>query len=91
MRLDPNGRKLAIGKKAVPLRNMEYALMEYFMNHAGKVLNRTQLLEDVWDRNIFCSTNTIDVHVSMLRQKLHPHVRRDIIKTIHCIGYMLDL
>ena len=64
--------------------------MEYFLRNTGKVLSRTQLLEDVWDRNICWPTNTIDVHVSALRQKLKKYLSYDPIKTIHSIGYMFD-
>jgi DNA-binding response OmpR family regulator len=64
--------------------------MEYFMRNAGRVLSRTQILEDVWDRNIFCPTNTVDVHVSSLRTKLSAYNCDSFIKTVHCVGYIFD-
>ncbi|MBI2634288.1 winged helix-turn-helix transcriptional regulator [Candidatus Peregrinibacteria bacterium] len=91
LKLDVDSRKFFIGRRVIPLRNKEYSLLEYFMMNVGKVLSRTQILEDVWDRNIFCPTNTIDVHVSGLRQKLQAYTKRNPIKTIYCIGYMFDL
>jgi len=85
--LDMVSRKARIKGVVIFLRNKEYSLLEYFMRNCNKVLTRTRLLEEVWDRNIFCPTNTIDVHVSSLRRKLKKHLRFELIKTIHCIGY----
>jgi two-component system copper resistance phosphate regulon response regulator CusR len=62
--------------------------MEYFLKNIGMILTRTQILEDVWDMNICCATNTIDVHVSRLRKKLKNLFKKDLIKTVHCIGYL---
>lgn len=80
-------RKALIKGSKIVLRNKEYSLLEYFIKNCDKVLTRTRLLEDVWDRNIFCSTNTVDVHVSSLRRKLKRYLKVDLIQTIHCIGY----
>lgn len=88
--LDLSSRKLFIEKKCIFLRNKEFSLLEYFVRHVGKVLSRTQLLEDVWDKDIFCPTNTIDVHVSSLRRKLRRYRCANFIKTVHCIGYIFE-
>ncbi len=88
MRLDPVTRELVVFDRHIFLRNKEFCLMEYFMKNVGKVLSRTQILEDVWDHNICCATNTVDVHVSSLRQKLSNINYEKLIRTIHCIGYV---
>jgi len=85
--LNLSSRKALVKGCVIVLRNKEYSLLEYFMKNCNKVLTRTRLLEDVWDRNIFCSTNTVDVHVSSLRRKLKKYLKIDLIQTIHCIGY----
>ncbi len=90
IKLDSLSRKLIISNEIVVLRNKEFCLMEYFMNHVGIVLSRTRLLEEVWDQNICCATNTIDVHISSLRQKLSIFNRRELIRTVHCIGYIFS-
>ncbi|PIR54757.1 hypothetical protein COU74_03335 [Candidatus Peregrinibacteria bacterium CG10_big_fil_rev_8_21_14_0_10_36_19] len=74
----------------VPMRYREFSLLKFFMEHPGEVLTRTRLLEEVWDRNIFCATNTIDVHVSLLRRKLRSQSFRNHIKTVHCVGYIFN-
>jgi len=86
--LDTISRKARVKGIIIILRNKEYSLLEYFMRNCNRVLTRTRLLEDVWDRNIFCSTNTVDVHVSSLRKKLKKHLKFELIKTVHCIGYL---
>ncbi|MBD3361065.1 hypothetical protein GF366_04685 [Candidatus Peregrinibacteria bacterium] len=90
LKLEPSTRKFYVGNNYVFLRNKEFCLLEYFMINIGRVLSRTQILEDVWDHNICCPTNTVDVHVSNLRQKLKLHQSADLIKTIHCVGYIFE-
>ncbi len=88
--LDIESRKFFVKEKNISLRNKEFCLLKYFMTNIGKVLSRTQILEEVWDRNICCPTNTVDVHVSSLRRKLKKSAKEDFIKTVHCVGYIFD-
>jgi DNA-binding response OmpR family regulator len=90
IKMDKRSRKLVIDDSTIPLRNMEFSLLEYFMENVGRVLSRTELLEEVWDRNICCATNTVDVHVSSLRKKMEKYFSRNVIRTVHCIGYIFD-
>lgn len=90
LKLDPDKRTLRIKRTSVFLRNKEFSLLDYFLNNPGRVLTRTQILEDVWDRNICCATNTVDVHVSSLRRILSKHFEKPLIKTIHCVGYIFE-
>ena len=90
LKLCLDSRKLFCRGQYIYLRNKEFSLLEYFMKNVGKVLSRTQILEDVWDRNICCPTNTVDVHVSNLRKKLHKKFSLNLIKTVYCIGYIFD-
>ncbi|MBI4235548.1 winged helix-turn-helix transcriptional regulator [Candidatus Peregrinibacteria bacterium] len=87
-RLDVSCRLAYVKGRKLRLRNKEFLLLEYFLKNVGRVISRTQLLEDVWDRNICCATNTVDVHVSSLRQKIRSTSRFDCIKTIYCVGYV---
>lgn len=89
-RLDLTCRLAYVKGRKLFLRNKEFLLLEYFMKNVGRVLSRTQILEDVWDRNICCSTNTVDVHVSSLRLKIRHKSRFDCIKTIYCVGYIFE-
>ena len=90
LKLNLQTRALEFEDSSIYLRHQEFSLLLYFIQNPGRVLSRTQILEDVWDRNIFCRTNTVDVHVSVLRNKIKPYTKRQIIKTIHCAGYLFD-
>lgn len=89
-RLDMISRKVFVSGKYIYLRNKEFCLLEYFIKNIGKVLTRTIILEDVWDRNILCPTNTVDVHVSSLRRKIKSCEDGDFIRTVPCIGYIFE-
>lgn len=90
VKLDFCTRKFFINEIFIPLRNKEFSLLFYFLKNAGRVISRTEILEEVWDQNIFCATNTVDVHVSALRRKLKKYFGIDLIKTVHCVGYVFE-
>lgn len=91
IKLDFNTRRLFVKNRSLPLRNKEFTLLSYFFKNIGRVLSRTQLIEEVWDRNMCWATNTVDVHVSHLRRLLKKHCDRELIKTVHCIGYIFEI
>ncbi len=88
IRLDFLGRQVFVNDDVVILRNKLFELLVYFIKNSGKVISRTQLLEDVWDRNIMWPTNTLDVHINALRRTLRKRLGYDVIRTVHCIGYV---
>jgi two-component system OmpR family response regulator len=75
--------------KEIPLQNREFKLLEYMMRHAGQVVTRTMLLENVWDFHFDPQTNVIDVQVSRLRQKIDKGFTASLIHTIRGAGYKL--
>lgn len=82
-------RKVTRDAKAITLQPREFKLLEYLMRHAGQVVTRTMLLENVWDYNFDPQTNVIDVHISKLRQKIDAGTDRPLLRTIRNAGYML--
>ena len=74
----------------VQLQPREFRLLEYLMRHAGQVVTRTMLLENVWDYHFDPQTNVIDVHVSHLRQKVDRPFPTALIRTVRSTGYMLS-
>ncbi|MBU1992330.1 MAG: response regulator transcription factor [Patescibacteria group bacterium] len=88
--LDMSKRILRKSNRIVPLRNKEFALMEYLMMNPKRVLPRTEIVENVWDRNTEIMTNTIDVHISKLRKKIGTGSNKTYIQTINCVGYLFD-
>ncbi len=89
LRMDLLSRKVTRGARAVALQPREFKLLEYLMRHAGQVVTRTMLLENVWEYNFDPQTNVVDVHISKLRQKIEPEPERPLLKTVRNAGYML--
>ena len=72
-----------------PLQPREFRLLEYLMKHAGQVVTRTMLLENVWDYHFDPQTNVIDVHVSRLRAQDRQGLRQPLLHTVRGAGYMI--
>jgi two-component system OmpR family response regulator len=90
LRMDLLSRKVARGARSIALQPREFKLLEYLMRHAGQVVTRTMLLENVWDYNFDPQTNVVDVHISKLRQKIDGDAERPLLKTVRNSGYMLS-
>lgn len=71
------------------LKPQEYRVLEYLMRHAGQVVTRTMLLENVWDYHFDPQTNVIDVHMSRLRAKIDKAPWPPLIHTLRGAGYSL--
>jgi len=89
LRMDLVARKVSRGGKAIALQPREFKLLEYLMRHAGQVVTRTMLIENVWDYHFDPQTNVIDVHVSRLRQKIDTGFDRLLLHTVRGVGYRL--
>ncbi|MGH6763109.1 MAG: winged helix-turn-helix domain-containing protein [Phyllobacterium sp.] len=75
--------------KSIVLQPREFRLLEYLMRHAGQVVTRTMLLENVWDYHFDPQTNVIDVHISRLRSKIEKDFESALLHTVRGAGYML--
>ena len=73
----------------IVLQPREFRLLEYLMKHAGQVVTRTMLLENVWDYHFDPQTNVIDVHISRLRSKIDKGFAQPLLHTIRGAGYMI--
>ena len=89
LRMDLLSRKVQRGNRAVTLQPREFKLLEYLMRHAGQVVTRTMLLENVWEYHFDPQTNVVDVHVSKLRQKIESGSERQLLRTVRNAGYMI--
>jgi len=89
LELDLTARTVKRSGKIIDLKPKEFALLEYFMRHAGQVVTRTMLLERVWDYAFDPQTNVIDVHVSRLRGKIDKDFDKPLLHTVRGAGYML--
>jgi DNA-binding response OmpR family regulator len=73
----------------IELTSKEFALLEYFMVNAGRVLSRTMIVEHVWDQSFEGLTNIVDVYVLQLRRKIDDNAERKLIRTIRGVGYSI--
>jgi two-component system, OmpR family, response regulator len=89
LELDLLTRDVTRAGKDIPLQPREFKLLEYLMRHAGHIVTRTMLLENVWDYHFDPQTNVIDVHVSRLRAKIDKGFDEPILQTVRGAGYMI--
>lgn len=71
-------------EKDIQLRKKEFELLEYLVRNRGRAVSRCELLDHVWDYREYIGSNTIDVHIKRIRDKLD---NKGLIKTIHGRGY----
>ena len=89
LELDRLAHSVTRGGQDIPLQPREFRLLEYLMRHAGQVVTRTMLLENVWDYHFDPQTNVIDVHVSRLRSKIDKGFDKPLLHTVRGAGYMI--
>jgi two-component system phosphate regulon response regulator PhoB len=77
--------------KEVHLGPTEFRLLDYLMQHPGRVFSREQLLDAVWGSDVYVEARTVDVHIGRLRKALNGDVDGDPIRTVRSAGYSLDL
>ncbi|MEA2992675.1 MAG: two-component system, OmpR family, response regulator [Alphaproteobacteria bacterium] len=89
LELDRLSHRVARNGEEIVLQPREFRLLEYLMKHAGQVVTRTMLLENVWDYHFDPQTNVIDVHISRLRSKIDKGFTQPLLHTIRGAGYMV--
>ena len=89
LELDRLSHSVKRAAREITLQPREFRLLEYLMRHAGQVVTRTMLLENVWDYHFDPQTNVIDVHVSRLRGKIEKGFDKPILHTVRGAGYMI--
>lgn len=87
--LDRLSHSVRRGTEEIVLQPREFRLLEYLMRHAGQVVTRTMLLENVWDYHFDPQTNVIDVHISRLRSKIDKGFAQPLLHTVRGAGYMI--
>ncbi|WP_436640065.1 response regulator transcription factor [Microbaculum sp. FT89] len=89
LELDRLAHRVQRGGTTIPVQPREFRLLEYLMRHAGQVVTRTMLLENVWDYHFDPQTNVIDVHMSRLRSKIDKGFAAPLLHTVRGAGYMI--
>lgn len=89
LEVDLLARKVVRAGQEIDLQPREFRLLEYLMKHAGQVVTRTMLLENVWEYHFDPQTNVIDVHISRLRAKIDKNFKQPLLHTVRGAGYSL--
>ncbi|WP_413206886.1 response regulator transcription factor [Rhodospirillum sp. A1_3_36] len=87
--MDLLSRKVTRAGQTIDLQPREFRLLEYLLRHAGQVVTRTMLLENVWDYHFDPQTNVVDVHISRLRRKMDEGFPTSFLETVRGAGYVL--
>lgn len=82
-------REVTRGGRRIVLKPREYEVLEYLMRHAGQVVTRTMLLEDVWNFHFDPHTTVVESHVSRLRARLDDGSGRELLHTVRGAGYRI--
>lgn len=90
LKLDPRTRQVVRDGVPIDLRKKEYALLECLLRNAGTAITRAYLSDYVWGVQQTVRTNSIDVHINSLRDKLDRNYEKQLIKTVHGLGYIID-
>jgi two-component system, OmpR family, response regulator len=87
--LDLLTREVTRARERLELQPREFALLEYLMRNAGRVISKTLILSHVWDYHFDPQTNVVDVLVSRLRSKVDKDHSKKYIQTLRGVGYVL--
>ncbi|MGQ2909290.1 MAG: phosphate regulon transcriptional regulator PhoB [Aliihoeflea sp.] len=88
--LDRESHRVYRDQVEVHLGPTEFRLLEFLMQHPGRVFSRGQLLDNVWGETIYIDERTVDVHVGRLRKAVNPDSAPDVIRTIRGAGYSIN-
>jgi len=90
LEIDLVKRNVTRAGKRIELQAQEFKLLDYLMDHAGEIVTRTMLLENVWSFHFDPQTNVIESHMSRLRAKVDRGFGEELIHTVRGAGYRID-
>jgi len=82
-------REVVRAGEKIDLQSREYALLEYFMRNAGRIISKTMIIDHIWGYDFEPQTNVVDVLVCRLRNKVDRNLEKKIIHTMRGAGYVL--
>ena len=88
--MDQDAHRVSRAGRSLHLGPTEYRLLEFFLQHPGRVFTREQLLDAIWGRDMHVEPRTVDVHILRLRKAINGKNEPDLIRTVRSAGYALD-
>ena len=89
--MDIGSHRVSRDSVPVQLGPTEFRMLRFFLERPGRVYSREQLLDQVWGRDVYVESRTVDVHIRRLRMALTQEGAPDIIRTVRGAGYALDM
>ena len=89
LELDVGSREVRRGGRLIELTPKEYAVLEYLLRHAGRVMSRTLITEYAWDYHFDPGTNIVDVVINRLRKKVDSGSEKKLVHTVRGVGYVI--
>ena len=89
LRMNLLRREVTRSGEKLDLQPREFALLEYLMRNAGRVVSKTMIMEHVWDYNFDPQTNVVEVRMSRVRDKINRGFHKQLIETVRGAGYVL--
>lgn len=89
LRMDLLSRRVFRGDREIVLTPKEFSFLEYLLRNKGRVLSRTQIIENIWGYNFDPNSNVVDVHIKFLREKIDADFPKKLIHTVRGSGYIL--
>ncbi|MBN2442834.1 MAG: response regulator transcription factor [Spirochaetales bacterium] len=83
-------RRVTRGSDRIDIQPLEYALLEYLMRHAGRIVSKTMIVENVWEYNFDPQTNVVEARICKLRDKIDRPYKNKLIHTVRGFGYILE-
>ena len=91
LEIDPASRRVRREDRDIPLTAKEYLLLELLVRRAGQVITRTEIMQQVWDMHHDPTTNTVDVLIKHLRDKVDRDFEPKLLRTVRGVGYTVAL
>lgn len=91
LKLDLLSRTAHRAGKRIDLQPKEFALLEYLVRNAGRVLSKTMIMERVWNYDFDPGTNVVEARISKLREKVDKDHNTSLIHTVRGLGYVLKV
>lgn len=87
--IDLVSRRVVRAGREIDLQPREFALLEYLMRNAGKIVSKTMIMEHVWDHNFDPQTNVVETRICRLRDKIDRTFDKTMIQTVRGVGYAI--
>jgi DNA-binding response OmpR family regulator len=88
--LDPATHRVQRGGRAIELTAKEFALLEYFLRNAGRVISRAMAESHIWSYDFQATSNVVDVYIRRLRRKIDDPFEVKLLETVRGVGYRLS-